>query len=200
MSLARKLDPLLEAIIPSVRRAERFLGPEDDWVEDDRRILYEAAQRHLGHLHQFLREKGKREYVTTVHTDSDAVEVSLSNAGYQRNLASTRKYRTHHDGGKQWACGAFVIDNLEGDHGYIEQHHVYLFRAGNRASDSTGSSDEPDGEAPNGGTDVYAHRETSVLEGAEHLTDTNQEKGAPHELFDIFDRAGFEYGRRETLK
>jgi hypothetical protein len=182
MTIARKLDPLLEAVIPAVRRAERFLGPEDDWVEDDRRILYEAAQRHLGHLHTFLREKGMAEYVTTVHADDDAVERAIYEAGYQRNLTSTRKYRTHHDGGKQWACGAFVLDGLEGDHGYIEQHHVYLF------------------EAPNGATDVYAHRETSVLEGAEHLTDTHQEHGAPHELFDIFDRAGFEYGRRETLK
>ena len=200
MTVATTLDPFLEAVIPAVRRAERFLGPEDDWVEDDRRILYEAAQRHLGHLHTFTREKGPADYVTTVHADSDVVEEALV-PPYQRNLVSTRKYRTHHgrgsaprgdsgpnrgsaprDGGKQWACGSFVIPNLDGDHGYTEQHHVYLF------------------ESPNGQTDVYAHRETAASEGAEHLTETHQEKGDPHVLFDVFDRAGLEYGQRETLK
>jgi len=176
-----RLDPYLEPLMAAVRRAEGVLGPEDDWVEDDRRILYEAAQRHLGQYHTFLREKGRGDYVTTVHASPDAVE-SVLMGPYQRNLVSTRKYRTHHDGGRQYAVGSFVIDNLRGEHGYVEQHHVYLF------------------EAPNGATDVYAHRETSATEGAEHLTETHQEHGAPHELFDIFDRAGFEYGRRETLK
>jgi len=199
MSIATKLDPILEVVIPAVRRAERFLGPEDDWVEDDRRILFEAAQRHLGDVHQFLRKKTAREYVTTVHASPDAVERALM-PPYQRNLVSTRKYREHHDGGRQWACGSFVVHGLDsvpsedsergasegtsdsdGDHGYEEQHHVYLF------------------EAPNGGTDVYAHRETAASEGAEHLTDTNQNKADPHKLFDIFDRAGFEYGRRKEL-
>lgn len=173
-----KLDRYLEPLMAAVRGIERVLGPEDDWVEEDRRILYEAAQRHLGQYHDFLRRKTKAEYVTTVQADSDAVEVVLDGAGYQRNLASTRKYRTHHGGGKQYAVGSYVLDGLDGDHGYIEQHHVYLF------------------PAPNGGTDVYAHRETSVLEGAEHLTETNQEHGAPGDLFDIFDREGVEYEQR----
>jgi hypothetical protein len=30
-----KLDPILESLMGAVRRAERFLGPEDDWVEED---------------------------------------------------------------------------------------------------------------------------------------------------------------------
>jgi len=192
---ARKLDPLLESVIPAVRRAERFLGPEDDWVEDDRRILYEAAQRHLGGLHTFTREKGPADYVTTVKADPDTVEGALM-PPYQRNLVSTRKYRTYHDGGKQYACGSFVIDGLSGeshdsvetrqaspndiagDHGYVEQHHVYLF------------------ETADGHTDVHAHRETSATEGDEHLTETNQEQGDPHVLFDVFDRAGLAYHDR----
>lgn len=172
-----KLDPLLEATIPSVRRVERFLGPEDDWVEDDRRILYEAAQRHLGHLHTFTREKGPADYVTTVKANPDEVEEALM-PPYQRNLVSTRKYRTYHGGGKQWACGSFVIDGIRGEHGYVEQHHVYLF------------------ETKDGHTDVHAHRETSATEGDEHLTETNQEQGDPHVLFDVFDRAGLSYHDR----
>lgn len=177
MSLATKLDPFLELVIPPVRRAERFLGPEDDWVEDDRRILYEAAQRHLGHLHTFTREKGRGDYVTTVKADPDTVEEALMGP-YQRNLVSTRKYRTYHDGGKQWACGSFVIDGIAGDHGYVEQHHVYIF------------------ETADGHTDVHAHRETSATEGDEHLTETNQEQGDPHVLFNVFDRAGLAYEDR----
>lgn len=177
MSLANLLDPLLEVVIPAVRRVERFLGPDDDWVEDDRRILYEAAQRHLGHLHTFVREKGRGDYVTTVKADPDTVEEALM-PPYQRNLVSTRKYRTYHGGGKQYACGSFVIDGITGDHGYVEQHHVYLF------------------ETADGHTDVHAHRETSATEGDEHLTETNQEQGDPHVLFDVFDRAGLAYHDR----
>jgi hypothetical protein len=180
MSLATRLDPILEPLMRAVRYAERFLGPEDDWVEEDRRIAYEAAQHHFGHLHTFIREKGKADYVTTVHADSDAVERVLSSEGYDRNLASTRKYRTHHGGGRQWAVGSFATE-LPARDGLERQHHVYLF------------------EAPSGATDVYAHAETSVVEGAEHLTETRQEQGAAKGLFDIFDRHGLEYGRRETL-
>jgi len=197
MTLSRKLDPLLEPAISAVRRLERFLGPDDDWVEDDRRILYEAAQRHLGHLHTFTREKGRAEYVTTVKADPDTVEGALM-PPYQRNLVSTRKYRTYRGGGKQYACGSFVIDGIAGDfeassdeaslndssrsasreHGYVEQHHVYLF------------------ETEDGYTDVHAHRETSATEGDEHLTETHQEQGDPHVLFDVFDRVGLAYHDR----
>lgn len=177
MSLARTLDPFLEAVIPAVRRVERFLGPEDDWVEDDRRILFEATQRHLGHLHAFAYEKGAAEYVTTAKCSPDEFERTIM-PPYQRNLASARKYRTYHGGGKQWACGSFVIDGLEGDDGYVEQHHVYIF------------------ETADGYTDVHTHRETSVTEGAEHLTDSHQDDADPRDLFGILDRAGIEYEHR----
>jgi len=178
MTLAERVNPLLEVVIPAVRRVERFLGPEDDWVEDDRRILYEATQRHLGHLHTFVQEVGRGNYVTTVKASPDEVEEALM-PPYQRNLVSTRKYRTYHGGGKQWACGSFVIDGIAGDHGYVEQHHVCIF------------------ETEEGYTDVHAHRETSATEGSEHLTDSHHEHGDPHVLFDVFDRAGLAYHGRE---
>jgi hypothetical protein len=193
MTLATKLDPILEPTMAAVRHAERFFGPEDDWVEDDRRILYESAQRHLGHLHTFIAEKHPDEYVTTVKASPDEVEEALMGVGsggdsqarpqsregpYQRNLVSNRKYRTYHGGGKQWACGSFAIDGITGPHGYTEQHHVYLF------------------ETEEGHTDVHAHRETSVTEGAEHLTDSHQEDGDPHVLFGLFDRNGLAYEHR----
>jgi len=168
-------DKILEPLIAAVRRAERFLGPEDDWVEDDRRILFETAQSVVGDSYRYFTfEKGERDYVTIVQADPDTVERALM-PPYQRNLLSSRKYRTHHSGGKQWACGSFVIDAPNTDW----QHHVYLF------------------ETADGNTDVYAHRETSVREGKEHITDTNQVPADPHKLFNIFDRAGLEYGRRQ---
>jgi len=176
MSISKRLDPYLELVIPSVRRVERFLGPEDDWVEDDRRILYEAAQRHLGHLHKFTREKGRYDYATTAHADPNAVERALSRHGYQRNLASSRKYRTHHGGGKQWAVGSYVFDPTDTDW----QHHVYLF------------------PSPDGGTDVYGHRETSVREGSEHVTNTNQTHGDPNgRVRGLLSEAGIPFGRRK---
>jgi len=162
----------------AVRRAERFLGPEDDWVEDDRRILFEAAQRHLGHLHAFAYEKGPAEYLTTVECSPDEFETAIM-PPYQRNLASARKYRTYHGGGKQWACGSFAIDGLRSDDSkFVEQHHVYIF------------------ETEDGHTDVHTHRETSVTEGAEHLTESNQHNADPHVLFDILDREGLAYHDR----
>lgn len=136
----------LQSLMSAVRGAERFLGPEDGWVEDDRRILFEAAQCRLGHLHRFTVEKGPADYITTVPEDENTVEKILLNGPYQRNLLSTRKYRTHHGGGKQWACGSFVYDPVDEPW----QHHVYIF------------------ESPNG-IDIYGHREDSVRYPAHHL-------------------------------
>ncbi len=176
--MIQKLDSMLEDVIAAVRRAERFLGPEDDWVEDDRRIVFEAAQRYFGHLHTFTKEKAPNEYVATVDATPNEVERALM-PPYQRNLASNRKYRTYHDGGKQWACGAFVITGLDGPHGYDEQHHVYLF------------------ETEDGKTDVHAHRETAAKEGIEHITETHQEHGEERNLFDLFERHGLNYEIRD---
>jgi hypothetical protein len=174
MNIAKRLDPYLEPLMGAVRVAERWLGPDDDWVEDDRRIAYEWAQRHFGHLHTFAREKGPADYFTTAHARPDVVERVLHDGGYQRNLASSRKYRTHHDGGKQWAVGSWVLDPTDTDW----QHHVYLF------------------PAPNGGTDVYGHRETSVREGAEHLTEP-QTHGDPNgRVRGLLSDAGIEHGKR----
>lgn len=177
MTIAKTLDPILEPLMGAVRRAERFLGPEDDWVEDDRRIVFEAAQRLLGGLHNFVYHKGDEEYVTTVKCSPDEFEEAIM-PPYQRNLASARKYRTYHGGGKQWACGSFSLDVGEGESGLSEQHHIYIF------------------ETEDGHTDVHAHRETSVTEGAEHLTESHQRDADPHNLFGILDRAGLEYEDR----
>lgn len=109
---------LLKSLMSAVRRAERFLGPEDDWVEDDRRILYESAQRLLGGYHRFVREKGPADYVTTVHADPDAVE-SVLMGPYQRN-----PWRTHRrqatptscstcSTGQGWSTGNATFNYME---------------------------------------------------------------------------------------
>jgi hypothetical protein len=166
----------LSTLIDAVRRIERFLGPEDTWVSDSRRILYECADSVLRPLgFPTVREKGPADYVVTAHATANVIERVLDSAGYQRNVLSTRKYRTHHSGGKQWAVGSWVYDPADTDW----QHHVYLF------------------EAPDGGTDIYAHRETSVREGLEHRTDTNQTHGDPNgRVRRALDAAGIDYGTR----
>lgn len=191
-----QLDPLLEPLMAAVRRVERFLGPEDDWVEDDRRILFEAAQNHFGDYHTFIYDKGDQDYVTTVDATPDEVEKMLM-PPYHRNLISSRKRRDT-GGGKQYAVGSLVIDGIREEEEYIKQHHVYLFPAPDGGTDLSGESpDSVENEQESTSCDVYAHMEKSVLEGYEHVTDTNQENAAPHVLFDIFDRHGVEYSERQ---
>jgi hypothetical protein len=153
--LARRFRKPLSRILGAVRWLEKLLGPDDDWVEDDRRCLFEALDGLAGH--SFTVEKSARDYITTAQASPDAVEVALHRAGYQRNLVSTRKYRTHHSGGKQWAVGSYVYDPVDTDW----QHHVFLF------------------PTPNGATDVYGHREATVREPVDHVTDGVQ-PGDPH--------------------
>lgn len=167
---------MLQDIIAAVRFAERFLGPDDDWVEDDRRILFEAAQLLFGRWHDFVYEKGDRDYLTTAKATPNDVERALAEE-YQRNLISARKYRVY-DNNKNWAVGSWVID--DGD----VQHHVYLF-------------DRPDGM-----TDIYTHTEDSVSDPEEHLSASGakgmaQESSTPGEVFNCLDRAGIEYAREK---
>jgi hypothetical protein len=173
VSLARRFRKPLSRILGAVRRVERFLGPEDDWAEADRRWLFEALDGLAGH--SFTMEKSPRDYITTANATPDAVEVALHRAGYQRNLASTRKYRTHHEGGKQWAVGSWVLDPADTDW----QHHVFLF------------------PTPDGGTDVYGHREATVRDPVDHVTD-GVIPGDPHDhARDALDAAGMGYGQRK---
>jgi hypothetical protein len=153
-------DPIIEPTMRIVRQSEKCLGPEDDWVEEDRRVLFEIAEYIFGNYHTFITEKSLDDYFTTALVDSDIVEVALDNSGYDRNLASKRAYRTHHSGGKQWAVGAYAKP-IATDGELLRQHHIYLF------------------EAPNGRTDIYGHTETSVVEGAEHLTEMGLIHGDP---------------------
>lgn len=149
-TIIRQIRKPLGAVFGVVRRLERYLGPDDDWIEDDRRHFYEAADRFLRPLGRpTIAEKGPADYVTTADASDDEVEIALTAAGFQRNLLSTRKYREHHDGGRQWAVGSYVLDHPDTDW----QLHVYLF------------------EAWTTGTDVYAHKETSVRDPYGHVTD-----------------------------
>jgi len=168
-----RLDPILEPLMGAVRVAERWLGPDDDWVEDDRRVIFQWAQNKFGKYHTFVKEKTDKEFIMYVDAPPDDVEVALMDHGpYQRNLASNRKYRVPEGGGRQWAVGSYVHDPSSTDW----QHHVYLF------------------PGKNGGTDVYGHRETTVREGAEHLTEP-QADAEPHVLPAVMDDAQLTYHR-----
>lgn len=175
-TVIRQFEPQLATLLGYLRRAEQFLGPEDDWVEDDRRVLFEAIDPLLRPLgRSTITEKGENDYVATVSRTPDEVEVILDDQGYQRNILSTRKYRAHHDGGKQWAVGSWVLDPSDTD----SQHHVYLFRS------------------PDGGTDIYAHSEASVTEPAEHDGGDALVPGDPKNLESIFNRRAISFNERD---
>lgn len=179
MHLINTQDAIIELLMLAVRRGEEYIGPDDDWVEDDRRVLFEAAQFVFGKYHTFITEKEADDYFTTTGANTDSVEVALDNFGYDRNLASKRAYRTHHDGGKQWADGAYAKP-VASDGKYKRQHHVYLFAG------------------PDGGTDIYGHTETSVVEGLEHLTEMNLVHGDPLGMTEeALNDAGIEHEKRE---
>lgn len=173
MTLATRLietfEPLLRPLFAGVRRLETLLGPEDDWVEDDRRVLFEAADSILRPRGRpTIRAVGDADHVGTVPRSPDAVERVLAEEGYQRNILSSRKYREHHTGGRQWAVGSWVLDPI-GD--TDDQHHVYLF------------------PSKDGATDVYAHREASVTEPDEHHGGDGMERGVPMGLIEVLEAA-----------
>ena len=167
---------VLTYLLSAVRYCERFLGPDDDWIEEDRRIAHEAAQRLFGDYHTFVHEEKPQNYVTTVDVDDDTVE-QIIHPYYQRNIAASRKYRDHHDGGKQWAVGSYVFDPPSKEW----QHHVTLY------------------PTADGRTDVYSHTETSVREGFDHLSDGVSKRGNEKELFTLLNKASVSYGPRRKL-
>lgn len=147
----------IKIIVGIVRVAERFLTPNDDWVAAGRKTLLRGADSVLSPLgFPTVRKKSNDDYIVTADVTADEIERALVEAGYQRNVLSTRKYRQR-DEGQQWAIGSWVYDPADTDW----QHHVYLFPADD-------------------GIDVYGHRETSVREGMEHRTNPDQTHGDPN--------------------
>lgn len=154
MSVADKFietfEPAIARLLAAVRRLERFLGPGDDWVEDDRRIIYEAADRLLRPLgRSTISEVSDGDFVYTVDVSADEVEVLLDEAGFQRNLLSTRKYRES-NGTRDYANGSWVLVHDGNDSDVQMQLHVIVF------------------SNPDGSTSIYAHREAAVTEPSEH--------------------------------
>jgi len=69
-----KLDPLIEPLMGAVRRAERFLGPEDDWVEGlKRRIVTKIHPLTAPLGRPLIKEKPDAEQFATTDVDCDMV-------------------------------------------------------------------------------------------------------------------------------
>jgi len=156
----KRTAPLLKTVIGHLRDITALLQPEDDWVEGFRRRA--ALQLHplaASFGRPLIFEAHDEDQFLTVDVDPDTVEELLMAPGdvsYQRNLASTRKYR-YVSGERQWADGSFVYDPDDTDW----QHHVYIFEN----SDAT--------------TDVYGHKETSAeADPYGHVTE-RQDHGDP---------------------
>lgn len=158
VKLLRTFEIIVSPFVTAVRRLTRFLGPEDDWVERARKIVWRAADPLLRAIDGYAISKiTAADFVGTVDKDSDAVEDELVTIGYQRNLLSSRKYRIK-NGSRQWADGSYVFDPPQTD----IQHHVILFDSGDE-------------------TDVYGHEERTVRDPDGHMT-VKQIRGDPDGL------------------
>lgn len=157
----------IAALLSLVRKLEESIGPEDDWIEDDRRVVYEFFNPLFSAFGRpTIDEVEPSSYVLTVSLSSDEAEEVLDDGEYERNILSTRKYRTHHAGGKQWAVGSYALDPVDDPW----QQHVILF-------------DNPDGT-----TDVYSHKEASVRRPSAHHGGAEYELGDPDgRVRDLFD-------------
>jgi len=149
----------LKTFTTAVRRIERHLSPADGWASKLREIAYKRAQSVLTPIIgvQFTRKKGRADYICTVEADVDAVETALWNAGYQRNMLSTWKYRTV-DGKRQDIVSAWVYDPTDTQ----TQHDVYFF------------------QNEDGSVDIYGHKEPSVRNPSEHLDLSTGINGDPN--------------------
>jgi hypothetical protein len=163
MSLAnkfiRRVEPSLSRLLGGVRTATSYLTPRDDWIEGLKRRLavrLDPITRPLGR--SLIAHKRERERFATVDACPDKVEVALFGR-YQRNLASTRKYRMR-DGERDWAVGSYVHDPDDTEW----QHHVYLFDNGD------------------GTTDVYGHKEQSAAKNPYGHVTGRQQAGDPDGL------------------
>jgi len=108
-------------------------------------------------------DKGGRddaEYVATVSMPARAVYEQLRRDGFSPHLVNSIKRRPHPETGDPQYTAAHLVQ-FHPDQRRDTQTEVYLFA-------NAGPS-----------TDVYAHHETSVREGEDHLTDTRQVDGDP---------------------
>lgn len=149
----------LKSLTAAIRRIERQLSPADKWASKLRQTAYNAAQRILTPIIgvQFTREKERGDYITTTNANVKDVENALWDAGYQRNMLSTWKYRTV-NGKRQDIVSAWVYDPTNTP----TQHDVYLF------------------ENDDGSVDIYGHKEPSVRNPSEHLDLSTGTHGDPN--------------------
>ena len=140
------IDTLLEYSLSAVRVVERYCGPYTQVLEEIRKILFRGAHVVGGHIHPIVYHKDTEDYLVSTSLSPTAV-TALLYPTYHRNFMSSVKYRTY-NGDSQYTHSSWVYDPTDEP----TQHHVYIF-----PTDA-------------GGTDIYTHTETSVREGAEHLT------------------------------
>jgi hypothetical protein len=168
--IRRKATSLLSRLLAGVRSLTGFLTPRDDWIEWVRGFLLRSVHPLATRVGRpTIREKGPADYVCTVPIPAESLEQVLYPT-YRRNFLATKKYREP-SGDRQWAAGSWVhTHTFDGK----DQHHVYVF------------------PAPDGGTDVYAHREANVTDPDGHQHGP-QIPGDPDEILrDTLEDAGVE--------
>lgn len=159
---------MIKSITTSVRRVERFFGPDDQWVENFRQTSWRAAQKLLGDKHTFVRDKNRADYEYTAHVSPQRVAEALYAEGYQRNILSTVKTRN----GTDFVHSAWVLDTEDTEW----QQDVFIW------------------ENADGTTDVYSHKEPSVRRPKAHLNLSTGVNGDPDgRVRDVLETHGIEY-------
>lgn len=157
------LEEYLRKVLVHLDGYQRGLTAQDDWVEKLKVAVaapLNPTTKKLGRplTRNKTNNDGEKFFSTSVAPD--AVEQALTEAGYDRNLISTKKYRMvgRNNQTQQWAVGSYRIVYGEEDQ---FQHHVYLF------------------PRDDGGTDVYGHKETNYeFDPSGHFSD-KQVSGDP---------------------
>lgn len=142
-----------------------YLGPGADWIDRWKiRLLprLDGVARRVPVVGRPLvaeKDLGS-EYVLSAKPAPDALDPVWDDAGFDRSLFSTAKYRTLPDGTRQYAVRQWVYrESADAP----EQHHVYVFPGGRDAYAS----------------DVNAHVEASVTRPADHQGGGTQTPGDP---------------------
>lgn len=179
MSLADKLikraAPTISTAVQYLRDATARLSPNDDWVEGfRRRVLLFLDPYTAPYGRPLVFHAHDEDYFTTADAGDTEIESALYGL-YQRNAASTKKYRyidspgsaipkdkinDYDDKERQWTNGSWVHDPDDTDW----QHHVYLF-----------TNDD-------GTTDLYGHKEPSAEKDPSGHVSADQEHGDPDGL------------------
>lgn len=151
---------LVVALVIAGVITRRYIGPEDDWIEDRRKEVFVRLNPVFKRMGRTLVvEKGIEDYVCTAHQTPDDIEDALYQCGYVENPISTRKYRVI-EGHKQFAVGSMKFSDPDTD----IQWHAYIFPTMEGSWTDIYQHGETDWDPSEGGSPI-GHLEDKQIHG-----------------------------------